>query len=84
LIVNSQLKNDSESANVPSVMRIPKQYKVMDIAALGEYLGYTPNTIRTYVARKRWTSIPKPSAQLTTGPIWYVGDVDEWREKQTK
>jgi hypothetical protein len=65
-------------------MRIPKQYKVMDIAALAEHLGYTPNTVRTYIARKRWTSIPPPSVQLTVGPIWYTGHIEEWRAKAGK
>jgi hypothetical protein len=61
-------------------MRIPKQYQVMDIAALAQYLGYTPSTVRTYIARKRWQRIPKPSAQLNVGPVWYAGDVEEWRK----
>jgi hypothetical protein len=61
-------------------MDIPMQYQVMDTTALAKYLGYTPNTVRTYVARKRWSSIPQPSVQLTVGPIWYTGHVEEWRE----
>jgi hypothetical protein len=52
----------------------------MDIAALAEYLGYTPSTVRTYLARKRWERVPEPSVHLTVSPIWYVGDVEEWWE----
>jgi predicted DNA-binding transcriptional regulator AlpA len=72
---------DAESATVPS-MKVPKQYQVMDIAALAEYLGFTPSTVRTYIARKRWERVPKPSVHLTVSPIWYRGDVEEWEKKR--
>ena len=54
----------------------------MDIAALAEYLGYKPSTVRTYMARGQWERVPKPSVYLTVSPIWYVGDVEEWREER--
>ena len=64
-------------------MEIPERYKVMDIAALAKYLGYTPSTVRTYLARKRWERVPEPSVKLTVSPIWYLGDVEEWKGKNT-
>jgi hypothetical protein len=63
-------------------MEIPEQYEVMDIAALARHLGYTASTIRTHLSRERWDKIPPPSRRLTMGPIWYLGDVEEWRSKQ--
>ena len=54
----------------------------MDIAALAEYLGFTPSTVRTYLARKRWERVPKPSVHLTVSPIWYLGDVEEWQQER--
>ena len=54
----------------------------MDIAALAEYLGYTPSTVRTYTARKRWERVPKPSVQLTVSPVWYLGDVEGWQQER--
>ena len=65
-------------------MEIPERYKVMDIAALAEYLGYKPSTVRTYITRKRWKRIPQPRVQLTVGPVWYVGDVEEWRKSHNE
>jgi uncharacterized protein YjcR len=62
-------------------MEIPERYKVMDIAALAENLGYKPSTVRTYMARGQWERVPKPSVHLAVSPIWYVGDVEEWRRK---
>ena len=51
----------------------------MDIAALARHLGYTTSTIRTYMVRQRWHKVPPPSRRLTVGPIWYLGDVEEWQ-----
>ena len=53
----------------------------MDIAALAEYLGYKPSTVRSCIARKRWDRVPEPSVNLTVYPVWYLGDVREWQKK---
>ena len=65
-------------------MEIPKQYEVMDIAGLAKHLGYAQVTIRTYLSRSRWDKIPPPSRRFHMGPIWYLGDVEEWRQTRTE
>jgi predicted DNA-binding transcriptional regulator AlpA len=60
-------------------MEIPERYKVLDPVALAEYLGYTRSTVWTHLSRERWDKIPPPSRRFDMGPIWYVGDVEEWR-----
>jgi predicted DNA-binding transcriptional regulator AlpA len=66
------------------LMRIPKQYRVLDAEALGKLLGYTRSTVHTHVSRERWDKIPKPDVKLGARPIWYEGSVQEWRERQGK
>ena len=61
-------------------VEIPKQYEVLDPVALARYLGYTRSTIWTHVSRERWDKIPPPSRRLAMGPVWYVGDVEEWKQ----
>lgn len=61
-------------------MKIPDRYEVLDAAALGERLGYTRATVVTHLSRGRFDKIPRPSRRLAMGPIWYQGDVDEWKE----
>jgi predicted DNA-binding transcriptional regulator AlpA len=60
-------------------MKIPERYEVLDIAELARRLGYTNSTIRTHLARHRFDKIPEPSRRLAMGPVWYLGDVEEWR-----
>ena len=49
--------------------------------ALGAMLGYTRSTVLTHLSRERWDKIPPPSRRLAMGPVWYVGDVEEWKER---
>jgi len=62
-------------------MKVPERYRVMSVQELGVYLGYTTSTVYTHVSRERWDKIPQPSLRLGCGPVWYVGDVEEWRKK---
>lgn len=61
------------------VMKIPERYEVLDPDALAQRLGYTRSTVYTHLSRERWDKIPPPSRRLAMGPIWYLGDVEEWR-----
>ncbi len=61
-------------------MEIPDRYRVLGPDELARELGYRPATVHTHLSRKRWDKIPPPSVRLATGPIWYQGDVEEWRE----
>jgi predicted DNA-binding transcriptional regulator AlpA len=65
-------------------MEIAEQYRVLSIKELGEHLGFTAPTVYTYLSRERWNRIPPPSIRLGSGPVWYVGDVQEWQEKVQK
>ena len=65
--------------NLP-VMDVPERYEVLDPEALGVRLGYTRSTVLTHLSRGRWDKIPQPSKRLAMGPVWYVGDVEKWRE----
>ena len=60
-------------------MKIPERFEVLDAEALGGRLGYTRSSVLTHLSRERFDKIPPPSRRLATGPIWYVGDVEEWR-----
>jgi predicted DNA-binding transcriptional regulator AlpA len=51
----------------------------MSAEELGQYLGYTRSTIYSHMTRELWGKIPPPSLRLSTGPIWYVCHVEEWR-----
>ena len=62
-------------------MDIPEQYEVLDADALARRLGYTRTTVWTHLSRERWDKIPPPSRRLAMGPVWYVGDVEEWRKE---
>ena len=62
-----------------SVVDVPERFEVLDSEALGARLGYTRSTVLTHLSRGRWDKIPSPSRRLAMGPIWYVGDVEEWR-----
>ncbi len=62
-------------------MEIPDQYRVLGTEELAEHLGYKRSTLYSHLTRELWTKIPPPSVRLATGPIWYLGDVDEWRER---
>jgi predicted DNA-binding transcriptional regulator AlpA len=61
-------------------MEIPEQYEVLDPEALADTLGYTRSTVLTHLSRQRWDKIPPPSRRLAMGPVWYLGDVDEWKD----
>lgn len=63
-------------------MEIPEQYEVLDPEALGKRLGYTRSTVLTHLSRKRWDKIPEPSRKLTMGPVWYLGNVEEWENER--
>lgn len=65
-------------------MKIPETFEVMDPEALSERLGYTRSTVLTHLSRERWDKIPPPSRRLSMGPIWYLGDVEEWRNIHRK
>ncbi len=54
----------------------------MSATELGEYLDYSTSTVYTHVSRERWDKIPAPSLRLASGPVWYVGDVEEWKRKK--
>ena len=60
-------------------MEIPDRYRVLGPDELARELDYKPATVHTYLSRKNWRKVPQPSVRLATGPIWYVGDVEEWR-----
>ncbi len=62
-------------------MKIPEQYEVMDAVALGGLLGFSRSTVYTHLSRERFDKIPPPSRRLSMGPVWYLGDVEEWRER---
>lgn len=59
-----------------------EKYDVLDSAALATYLGYTKSTVLTHVTRKRWDKVPEPSKRLAMGPVWYLGDVQQWQRKK--
>lgn len=61
---------------------IPDQYRVLGVKELANELGYTPSTIRSHLTRELWHKVPPPSLRLSTGPIWYLGHVEEWREER--
>jgi predicted DNA-binding transcriptional regulator AlpA len=61
---------------------IPQEYKVLGIQELADELGYKRSTVYAHLTRQLWHKIPEPSARISCGPIWYLGDVEEWREKQ--
>ncbi len=61
-------------------MEVPEQYEVLDPVALGHLLGYSRATVYTHLSRERFDKIPPPSRRLAMGPIWYLGDVEEWRD----
>ena len=63
-----------------SDMEIPERYEVLGPDELIKLLGYTRSTVYTYISRERWDRIPPPSRRLAMGPVWYLGDVEEWRE----
>jgi predicted DNA-binding transcriptional regulator AlpA len=63
-------------------MEIPEQYEVLDPDALARQLGYTRSTVYTHLSRERWDKIPPPSVRLAMGPVWYVGDVEEWQQAE--
>ena len=63
-------------------MQIPDKYEVLDTKLLGERLGYKYSTMLTHLSRKRWDKIPEPSRRLAIGPLWYLGDVEEWESKK--
>jgi predicted DNA-binding transcriptional regulator AlpA len=65
-------------------MKIPARYQVLDADALAKLLGYTRSTIYTHVSRERYDKIPPPSIRLVCWPLWYRGDVEDWREKVQK
>lgn len=65
-------------------MEIPERYKVLDPVALANHLGYTRSTVWTHLSRERWDKIPPPSRRFDMGPIWYLGDVEDWRTIRRK
>ena len=65
-------------------MEIPERYRVLSIKELGEYVGYTHSTVYTHLSRHRWDKIPPPSIRLGSGPVWYLGDVEEWKGEQIR
>jgi hypothetical protein len=60
-------------------MEIPDRYRVLGPDELARELGYRPATVHTHLSRQRWDKIPQPSVRLATGPVWYLGDVEDWR-----
>lgn len=58
-------------------MEIPDQYRVLDATALGKRLGLKRDSVLSYLSRGR-KGVPEPSVRLAIGPLWYVGDVEEW------
>ncbi len=59
-------------------MEIPERFEVLDPEALAQRLGYTRATVYTHLSRERFDKIPPPSRRLAMGPIWYLGDVEEF------
>jgi predicted DNA-binding transcriptional regulator AlpA len=70
--------------DIVSGMEIPEQYEVLGPDELARQLGYTPSTVYTHLSRNRFDKIPAPSRRLAMGPVWYVGDVEEWRTIRSK
>ena len=62
-------------------IEVPKDYEVLDTAALADRLGYRRQTVQAYMSRANWSKIPKPNRQLMFGPIWYEKSVREWESK---
>lgn len=60
-------------------MEIPERFEVLDPVSLGRLLGYSRATVYTHLSRERFDKIPPPSRRLAMGPVWYLGDVVEWR-----
>jgi predicted DNA-binding transcriptional regulator AlpA len=60
--------------------RIPDEYKVLGIQELADELGYKRTTVYAHLTRELWHKIPQPSLRISCGPVWYQGDVDEWRD----
>ena len=65
-------------------MDVPDRYEVLDAHALAKQLRYTRSTVLTHLSRERWDKIPPPSRRLTMGPVWYLGEVQEWRETKLR
>ncbi len=53
--------------------------KVRNIQELADELGYKRTTVYAHLTRELWHKIPQPSLRISCGPVWYQGDVDEWR-----
>ena len=53
---------------------------MLDATALGKRLGIKRATVLSYLSRRR-KGVPEPSVRLAVGPIWYLGDVQEWEKK---
>jgi predicted DNA-binding transcriptional regulator AlpA len=66
----------------PPDVEIPERFEVLDSEALAQRLGYTRATVLTHLSRERFDKIPPPSRRLAMGPIWYLGDVEEWRSSR--
>jgi hypothetical protein len=62
-----------------SGMDIPEQYQVLGPDELAQRLGYKPATVYSHLSRQRYDKVPPPSRRLAMGPVWYVGDVEEWQ-----
>ena len=62
-------------------MEIPEKYQVLDATALGKRLGIKRDTVLSYLSRRR-KGAPEPSVRLAVGPIWYLGDVQEWETER--
>ena len=52
---------------------------MLDATALGKRLGIKRATVLSYLSRRR-KGVPEPSVRLAVGPIWYLGDVQEWEK----
>ena len=63
-------------------MEMPEGYRVLGPDELARELGYKPATVHTHLSRQRWDKIPPPSVRLAMGPVWYVGEVEKWREER--
>ena len=63
-------------------MEIPERFQVFGPDELARHLGYTRSTVYTHLSRERWDKVPPPSRRLAMGPIWYQGDVENWREER--
>ena len=59
-------------------VKVPEDYEVLDVTALGRRLGFKRDTVLAYLSRRNFRRTPRPNRQLAMGPIWYERSVRAW------